>query len=378
MTLPAVSESAEIYFQADGQINGESITVSNIPGITLNTGDTAKSNIALKSIALSGTITAATAGEAPDRVTIIVFLPGEDKNLVTASISRYYNGISWTVYIPAFSQETTVAFRALLNGSAEVSDLTPVKVSASSVSGINLEASDTITLSGSIGAVTVDNSSSHSYSVRWVEAYNQDGVFLGRLNSSDKFYDGTSDAWSINISKTNTDLKSTTSISFQVRISALTGYNLMRDIPEAAKDYTAGQSISGIELGDVNFTPVTISGSIGNVTVDDAYPDDWLSNVYYISAYNQDGEYLSPNIVGAQDGAWSIIFDASNLQNGEEVVIIVEFASGGSLPVKNIPYNGASISGIALGDITVTTRTISGTIANLPAETFIYDINVYS
>jgi hypothetical protein len=73
------------------------------------------------------------------------------------------------------------------------------------------------------------------------------------------------------------------------------------------------------------------------------------------------------------DGAWTIKFPASELQKGDEISIRLSASFNGFYiiqPLETRTYAGQSIEGIAVGNVTVTTKLITGTIANLPEEMY--------
>jgi hypothetical protein len=308
-------------------------------------------------ITLSGTITAAMNGAASDSVYISAYTGGSNQNLGSVSISPYSDGETWSMVIPAFESATSVVFSVDLydsSGSGWVSGLSPTTVQGSDVSGINLSANyASVTLSGTIGAITVNSVPHSGYTA--ISAYNQNGDYLGFANIN-------SGAWSITVPAAN--IGATTSIYFEVYVSADGYYSLSQQIA-GTTPYT-GSDISGIALGNVDFTAVTLSGTIGAITVNSVPYSGYIT----ISAYNQNNDYLG--FANINSGAWSIAVSASDLQNGDTISIRVAVDAGDSSVEKTAAtrtYSGSNISGIALGNVVFTTRTISGTVSNTPPGT---------
>jgi hypothetical protein len=361
LKIPSVSESAEIYFS----VSGMDIWVDNIPGITLNPGETARSGIALNLITLSGTITATADGEAPSQVYISAW--NEDNQIGSTSIDPYSEGASWSMVVPAFSVETTITFNVELYSSLyirQVSNLSPTPVHSSAVPGISLNAVySSVVLSGTIGTVTV-NGESYSDNIK-IEARNQNGNYLGYTSQISE-----SGAWSISISPANTTLASTTSISFRVTVYVGGSY-WDQDIPGATKPYT-GKSISGIALGDVSFATITLSGTIGAVTVNSKPYSGYIQ----IEATNQNGDYLGYPSLDSESGLWSMNISSTNTALASTTSISFQvsiYADESDFSMRwDIPdaaaYTGKSISGIELGDVNFTTVTLSGTIGTVTVD----------
>jgi hypothetical protein len=360
--VPAVSESAGIYFS----VSGMDIWVSNIPGITLNPGETARPGIALNLITLSGTITATADGEALSYVYISA--RNEGNEIGSISVDPYSEGESWSMIVPTLSEETTVTFTVNLytsyNYIGQVSNLSPTPVHNSAVPGISLNAAySTVILSGTIGEVTV-NGEPYSGSIE-IEARNQNGNYLGYTYASPSSEGGE---WSISLSPTNYYLASTTSISFRVSANVGGSYQ-SQDIPDATKPYT-GESISGIALGNVNFANITLSGTIGTVTVNGESYSDYIQ----IEARNQNGNYLGSTSQVSESGTWSISIPSTNtaLALTTSISFSVGVEAGNSYLYQDIPevtpYTGESISGIALGNVNFASITLSGTIGAVTVD----------
>jgi hypothetical protein len=360
--VPEVSESTEIFFEANFYEDGQSTTyASNIPGITLNPGDTAPSAIALNLITLSGTVSAAVDGKTVSSVEISAY-PEEGGDGIGSVTIPYTAGAAWSMIVPAFSKETTVAFDVYLNyssGSGQLRGISPTRVHNSAVPGINLKADySTVILSGTIGAITVD-SAAPTGSIQ-VIAYNQDGNRLGSTYAE-------SGAWSISIAPGNYAydyLGRATSISFRVR-TLESGYDLSQEIqPDATKSYTGG-SVPNIELGAVDFKPIILKGTIGAVTVNGAAHTGSVQ----VFAYNQDDESLG-SYTYPESGAWSIIVSptATVLERTDYISFrVTTYADNVSLSqdAATIPYAGKSILDIELGPVDFKPITLSGTIGKL-------------
>jgi hypothetical protein len=356
MQVPAVSESTEIYFATGYQGNW----IGNIPGITLNPGDTAISDIAIKLITLSGTVTATVNGATPHRVSINAYRKDGGDGIGSTSLEPYSSGDSWSIFIPAFSVATNIAFSVDLFDSSDKwlagdSNIAPTQVHNSAVPNINLNYSS-ITLSGTISTVTANNATPDRFKI---EARNQNDEYLGDT------WQEESGAWAINISSTKPELASTTSIRFKVGIDiGPDNFYLSKDI-EGTHTYNE-QSISNIVLGSVNFEYITLSGTIGTVTIDGVSPAE-----IGIQATDQEGRYLAST--WTSNGAWFIPILKTNpeLAAATSIKFKAEAKIDGSNTSQYIPgmertYSGQSISDIALGNASFIA--LSGTIGALTAN----------
>jgi hypothetical protein len=313
-------------------------------------------------VTLSGTIGTVTVNGAPPSGNIWIRALNQNEDYLGSSSAVNSESGAWSIAISltntALASTTSIRFqvRIEINGSYLDHDIPDVTkpYEGQSISDIALGdiAITNITLSGTIGTVTV-NGAPYSGNI-WIGAYNQDGNFL----RSTEQINSQSGAWSMAMSLTNTALASTTSINFQVRIE-INGSSLTQDIPAATKTYTQGQSISGIELGDIAITNITLSGTIGTVTVNGAP----YSGNMWINAYNQDGQYLGGyNTNYSGSGAWAINIPLTNLESTTSIRFQLEINTGGSylhpdIPDVTKPYTeGQSISNIELGNVAVTTE----------------------
>jgi hypothetical protein len=245
-----LASTDSISFQLNLYKDGSYMT-QDIPDVTRTYSGQSISNIALGDVSstfitLSGTITATVNGVAPSGVYISART--ENGNEIGYTNIPYSAGTPWSINIPVFSVETPITFRVSLydssnNNIGSVSNLSPTSVHNSAVPAISLNVDYSfVTLSGTIGAVTVNGAPSDEFAI---EAYNQNGDYLGNALQID-----SSGAWTINIPPTNTALASTNSISFQLYLYKDGSY-MTQDIPDVTQTYS-GQSISNIALGDVS------------------------------------------------------------------------------------------------------------------------------
>jgi hypothetical protein len=224
-----------------------------------------------------------------------------------------------------------------------------------------------VTLSGTIGAVTVNGAS-----------YSDEMEIQARINNSqgDDWLGGTwinnSGAWSIAVPPER--LASTTSIRFRVKVHT-GGSDLEWDIPDVDETYNDG-SISGINLGSVNINFVTLSGTIGAITVNGAPPP---SGEIRIEAFIPNGSGLNGTRDFNQNGAWSMAVPTTGLVSGVTTIrfkLVIE--SDGSrldweIPVADQSYNGSSISNIVLGNVNADFVTLSGTIGSVTVNNAPYN-----
>ncbi|MDR1324871.1 MAG: hypothetical protein LBK00_02405 [Treponema sp.] len=373
-----LASATSISFQV--QINtGGSWLYHDIPDVTkpytagqsisgIELGD-----VTIAAITLSGTIGTVTVNGAPYSGNMWIDAYNQNGSYLGGYNTSYSGNGAWSIVIPStntnLASTTSISFKVLItngyNLRQDISDVTKA-YTGQSISGIELGdvTIAAITLSGTIGTITV-NGAPASGSI-WIQAYNQDGNFLGNSEN----VDSGGGAWSIAIPSTNTNLASTTSISFQVRINYLSQKT-------ATKTYS-GQSISGIELGNVALAAVTLSGTIGSITVNDAPP----SGDIWISAYNQDGNRLGETLVNSQGGAWSIVIPSTNLESTTSISFRLGINTDGSylnhdIPAATKPYTGQSISGIELGNVALAAVTLSGTIGTVTVNGTPYSGNMW-
>jgi hypothetical protein len=302
------------------------------------------------SIILCGTIGAITVNGKSPPGEIRIQARNQNSNLKDTT---YDGSGAWSLTIPSTELEagTSISFRVRIRiGDSwlplEIPEATQT-YNGNDISGIALGdvSINSVTLSGTIGAITVNDKSPPADSIYIIQARKQDnGDYLGETR-----YDGKSGAWSIPIPTTN--LKSGTSIRFQVNIG-IDDFWLNDILPGMTKTYN-GSDISDIDLGVVSVDAVTLSGTIGKVTVNGASP----SGDIYIQARKQNnGQYLGETRYEGKSGAWSITIPSTNLESGTSIRFQVNIRIGDSWQERDIPeatqtYDGKSISGIALGDV---------------------------
>jgi hypothetical protein len=328
--------------------------------------DIALGNVSITNITLSGTIGAVSVYNVPCSGDIhIMALNQDDYWLGTVRLNGGSDG-AWSITIPSTNTELastySIRFRVEIDtgGSWLYWDIpTTCPYEGQSIPDIALGnvSITNITLSGSIGAVSV-NGDPHSGDI-WIIAYNQDDNWLGSV-----WLNGGSDGvWSITIPSTNTNLASTNSIRFRVEINTGGSWQYW-DIPTTYP--YEGHSIPDIVLGNVSITTITLSGTIGAVSVDNVT----LSEGIRIIAYNQDGNSLGGASLNGGSGAWSMTMTDTTLASTDSIRFRVDIDTGGSYlywhTPTTYPYKGQSTPDIALGNVTIATRTVGGTLANPP------------
>jgi hypothetical protein len=186
-------------------------------------------------------------------------------------------------------------------------------------------------LRGTIGDVTVNGGSVSNVSIY---AKNSSGNrYWGPTNNND---------WEIHI-------PGTVSGSLTIGVQAQYGGNWTE---QDVDTWNSSSSPSGISLGNVDFSLVILSGTIGTVTVNGGSAVN-LS----IYAKTSTNNYWTPG-----DSPWQI-----GLPNGfsGNATIGVQFGYNGGWYEKDLitqPVSGASIAGIDLGTPTITLTPIGGTV----------------
>ena len=204
-------------------------------------------------VTLSGTLTATVNGEAPSYVYISAFAEGNWNSIGSTRVDPYSAGAPWSMNVPAFSEETTVTFSVELYDSSynyigSKYDLSPTAAHNSAVTNISLNVEYSIvTLSGTIGSVTVDDVSLSGF----VLAAFKSDEYLGYTSNIE---DG---AWSITFSA---DVKSGDEVSIRLFIEKPDGSSYSKTLATCTYN---GSSISSISLGSVVIR--TVSGTVANL-----------------------------------------------------------------------------------------------------------------
>jgi hypothetical protein len=295
-------------------------------------------------ITLSGSIgTVTVSGSAPDYINVYAR---------TANRDNYWGSVrgnAWEIVIPGdFTGTLTIGVEAGYNGDWHQKDTNVTWTSASSpTTGISLGnvAFNFITLSGSIGAVTVSGSAPDYINVYARTARDN---YWGSVNGN---------TWEI----TNIpgDFTGTLTIAVGVEYNGAWGE---KDLAT----WTSGDSTT-INLGPISF--ITLSGSIGTVTVNGSSPE--AINVY---AHVADRNYW-----GSLSGnAWEIIIPGDFTGT---LAIGVELEYNGTWHQKDTTVTWTSgpsspTTGINLGNVSISLSPIGGTIINAPSSGTMYGVYV--
>jgi hypothetical protein len=324
--IPRPDKTVTLYFFIGQFYTGESITLS--------AGEiSAAKNIAVdrSTITLSGTIGPVTVNGAP-----------LDSIYITAHTSDYSTNIqgsisdnAWEIGgIPTgFTGTLTIEVRVSHNGSGYSKDVI-TWTSDSPTSGISLGDVAFITLSGTIGTVTVNGQLSVP---NRVSAHTSD---------YSTFRDGSisGGAWEIIIPA---DFSGTLIIRVEE------SYINNRYSKDDVATWTSGSPTSGINLGDIAF--ITLSGTIGTVTINGNTPD----NVSVYAHPSSDGPGFSGSINGS---VWELIISA-DLSGTLTIGVSVSYNGSGGQKDITTWTSGEPTTGINLGNVVL--KTLSGTIGTV-------------
>ncbi|MHB9295438.1 hypothetical protein PilKf_01182 [Pillotina sp. SPG140] len=333
--------------------------------------DAKDSQHGLKKITLSGTINATIDGN--NALSISLSIYDGDTSLGGTYISNYSTNTDWTVYIPPVTRTTTLTFKADIlksvdpnNGSGEWYsdiDVTPnptVTVTSTDTekTGINLTAAVTsVTLSGSLN-VSVDGETVTSVSI---QARTTDtNTYLGSVYYSSPI----PETWELSIPSSATERTVDVSVWFTtVSDEHYSGDTETVTLP-------AGQGKSDIAL---TARVLTVSGTFGTVSVD-GNPPLRIQLMAFDASTNPTGDgvgggWLSDGAY-SDNMAWSIPI---HIKSGDPItlayVVQIECENYAvflyKLPTTTTPITTASVSGVQLENITLTTKTVTGTINGL-------------
>jgi hypothetical protein len=299
-------------------------------------------------ITLSGGIGTVTVnGETPKYVGIYAYDPGfpEVKTGRPPNLSRYggsVDGDSWEISgIPGnFTGTLTIGVEVAYNGRLLQRDITTWKSGSPTTDiGLGNVVFDFITLSGSIGTVTVNGEP-------------QKDVDIYARASKDTYW-GSTDGDSWEISGIPSDFTGTLTISVEVN------YNdswLQKDIAT----WTSGSSFT-INLEGAAFSVITLSGSIGTVTVNGEPLNDVI---VYARASLQEDYYWGSSTDG---NSWKI-----NITPGDftgELAIGVEVKYNDTWLQKDIATwtsgSSSATDNITLGNVNITLNPIGGTVTGV-------------
>ncbi|MDR0597986.1 MAG: hypothetical protein LBG14_05705 [Treponema sp.] len=189
-----------------------------------------------------------------------------------------------------------------------------------------------ITLSGSIGTVTVNGQPPEDF---WVYARTSDGyTYLTSMSA------GT---WQINIPG---DVTGTFAIGVSVQYAG--GFH-EKDIAA----WTSGSPTAGIPLGDVAFGFITLNGTIGMVTVNGQPPED-----FWVYARTLDGSGYQGSMSA---GTWQVNIPGDVAGT---LIIGVDARYAGEQCIKDLAVwnSGSATTGFNLGNVSITISSISGTV----------------
>jgi len=295
--LPPFSADTTLYFAL--QIQGGGASSMKFTDVTATVKDQDISgidlgNIGFSTITLSGTATVTLNGDDPGWSYVYVYADAQFQNYVGDG-EIDLNGTDWSINIPSFDTDTLLYFtvEAGGNGSDGEKDTGVTRtVRAANVSGIDLGTIDIqdITLSGTIN-VTVDGQEPDQ--ARLI-VYEDRGNYMNWIGEC--YIDLASNTWSLMLSSSARDRV----LRFEVEAHSPGSWSGQRkELSESviAKD----QDKSNINLGTVNFTTVTLSGTVA-ITIDGEPYDGWVQ----IIARNTNGYVFNTQANLYDDDTWSV------------------------------------------------------------------------
>jgi hypothetical protein len=252
-------------------------------------------------ITLSGTVAVTVGGSPVSYINLSASAYSEGEG--TYSYYNIENSGSWSISGLPSDFSGTVHFEIVTthDESGYSTEIDYPWTSGSPTTGINLGNIDftpDIILSGTIGTVTMNGSTAY-----YVDIY---------ARTSDDIYHGghvESGNWKLHIPG---DFLGT--LTIEVRGWDGAGYSDQRDITT----WTSGSAITGIDLGNISFTSITLSGTLGTVTIDGNTPTSVEiyaknSDKYYTSfpGFLDSGNWQIPNIPSDFSGTLTIVVQAS-------------------------------------------------------------------
>jgi hypothetical protein len=131
-----------------------------------------------------------------------------------------------------------------------------------------------------------------------------------------------------------------------------------------------GETASQIDL-NVEYSSVTLSGTIGDISVNGISYDSW----FRIEAFKNDWDWLGQIEVSGGNRDWSITIPSANLASGDSIDFRVSIYENGSslrwdIPEARQTYNGDGngISGIQLNDVHMSFVVLMGTIGSVTID----------
>jgi hypothetical protein len=352
MTTAAFDAETPLYFRVETYYNnlwlnrnlGEGVRAynQNISGINLG--------VNFSTITLSGTIDVKVNGQTPSgnvNVYLNAYLDENCNNPLTQIyVYLLNNTYTWTMTTAAFDTETPLYFRVEVDFNGFRFDRylgEGVKAYNQNIYGINLGVNlSAITLSGTIDVKVNGQTPSGNVNV-YLNAYLDENYnnYLAQIwvNLSDS-------TWSI----TRAAFDAETPLYFRVE-TYYNGLRFDRYLGESVKAYN--QNISGINLGPVNFSTITLSGTI-DVKVNGQTP----SGDVYLYAYNYNN-FLDSVQVNLSDNTWTMTTAAFDAET--PLYFRVEHRGLGfseDLGEGVRAYN-QNISGINLGTVQIITESVT-------------------
>jgi len=296
MRIPPFTADTTLYFvlEIDGggayaiKVAGETATVKdqNISGIDLG-------NIGFSTITLSGTATVTVNGDAPWETNVRVYTDAQFQNYIAET---WFDGTDWSLTIPSFDTDTPLYFTVYAygnGGGGEKYTGVTRTVRAADVSGINLGTIDIqdITLSGTI-TVTVNGQEPDD---AWliVYRYYEEDDYMSQIAWLS--IDLASNTWSMTLSPSPRDMV----LRFEVESYLPGSSNSLRKELSASVTVKDQDKIN-INLGTVNLTTVTLSGTV-TITIDGEPYDDYVE----LTAYSTNGFVFGTPIYPDDDYTWS-------------------------------------------------------------------------
>jgi hypothetical protein len=298
-------------------------------------------------VTLAGTVKVD--GAALSDVWLNAFARLADKSIIDLGATYVTDG-NWTLSIPAFSESTELYFH-IGAGNLSVGNIPGIMLNPGETTVSNI-ALDLITLSGTV-TVTINGEDPDSV---FIQANLEEGdIWIGHT-SVEPYSSGV--LWNMIVPA----FSAATTVSFYVEFSGSGGSAYEHGLSPTTVHNSA---ISDINL-QVVYSSVTLSGTIGAVSVDTVT----LSEGIRIIAYNQDGNSLGRASLNGGNGAWSMTMTDTTLASTDSIRFRVEIDTDGSNlywhTPTTYPCEGQSIPDIALGNVSITTRTVGGTLANPP------------
>jgi hypothetical protein len=332
--IPRPDKPLTLYFFISKY--GQQWPVSSITLAAEQVSATKDISLNRSTITLSGTVAVTVGGSTPDYINVraSAYVEGE------GTYSYPVSGSSWSISGLPSNFSGTVHFEIDVPYGGHFGYFTKIDypwTSGSPTTDINLGNIDftpNIVLSGTIGTVTMNGNTAY-----YVDIYAR--------TSDDIYHAGyvESGNWELHIPG---DFSGT--LTIEVRGWDGEEYRDQRDITT----WTSGSATTGIDLGNISFTSITLSGTLGTLTVNDNTPtsveiyaktsDDYTSFTGSLDS----GNWQIPNIPSDFSGTLTIVVQAS--YNWDQYQKDVYTWTSGS-----------PIVGINLGNISFTSP-ISGTV----------------